>query len=154
VTETLLDPQVDVEALARHETAHGVAGRVYGIRVHDCHLRTSLLGQVRDGGTTIDERGVRMVGRWDGFAVLLFAGLTAQLCYLDLTGHLTTRVQRLLEEANRGDWEDWLEIRSLCRITEDTARRRAEQMVTRQWDRIDRAGARLAARKHLAGAEL
>lgn len=156
MTDELTD-ELDRLGVAHHEVAHAVSARLAGLRVSSLHIDVSgWNGEVLGGHAMIDvpnkDAPVALV---DGFAVMLFAGLTAQLKFLDAAGVLDGRLQSRLEERTAdgedSDYGRWLKVRRSCSVTESQARARAVSLVDAHWPRITRRAELLRTRTTVAG---
>lgn len=149
-----LTDAIDTLGLAFHEVGHGLAARAGGMAVRRLRLERSWSGRVTCGYTLLKQpepdAGQKL---WRGYAVMLFAGITAQTRYLDQAGVLTSRVQAVLDK-NTSDFEDWLEHRHLCGLTESAARRAANSFCDQHWPRMTRLAERLTTNYQLAGSAL
>src|SRR5689334_22120055 len=149
-----LTDAIDTLGLAYHEVGHGLVARASGMAVRRLRLERSWSGRVTCGYTLLKQpepdAGTTV---WRGYAVMLFAGVTAQTRYLDQAGDLTSRVQAVLDK-NTGDFEDWLQHRHLCGITESAARRAAAAYCDTHWPRMTRLAERLATNFQLSGSAL
>lgn len=155
-----LTPEIDRLGVAHHEVGHAVAARLAGFRVVSLHIDLSTwLGALEGGHTMIaTPREDAEPSVFDGFAVMLFAGLTAQLKFLDGAGVLTGRLQSRLEgrtsDGKDSDYGIWLEVRSSCSVTESQARARAAALVDGHWQRITRRAELLRTANRVEGSRV
>lgn len=147
---------IDAMGVAFHEVGHGLAGRLGGMHVRRLRIERSWwTGKVSCGYALIDALPPDAPRKqWQAYAVMLFAGQTAQLRYLDQAGVLTSAVQSWVERGASGDFQFWLDDRVRTGMNESAARRAAEKFCDQHWLRMTRLAARLAVRMHLAGSAL
>lgn len=151
-----LTDEIDTLGVAFHEVGHGLAGRLGGMPVKRLRIERSWwTGKVSCGYTTLDpptpDAPVKL---WQAYAVMLFAGQTAQLRYLDQAGVLTGELHSRIETGSAGDYQYWLDDRARTGMTEADARRGAEKFCDRHWPRMTRLAERLASAMRLAGSAL
>lgn len=147
---------IDTMGVAFHEVGHGLAGRLGGMHVRRLRIERSWwTGKVSCGYALIDSLAPDAPQKlWQAYAVMLFAGQTAQLRYLDQAGVLTSAVHSWVERGASGDFQFWLDDRARIGMTESAARRAAEQFCDQHWPRMTRLAERLASRMRLAGSAL
>lgn len=144
-------PPLDELCISAHEIGHALAFHLVGIQVHRVQFTRSLWNGVLHGATSIPA-GEIPDEQLDGFAVGLLAGMEADARCRTQYGGLDLGTAR--EQAAWGGESDRAEFRTIrgrLGLTESQARRQAENLVARHWDRIDRIATKLARRKQLSG---
>jgi hypothetical protein len=151
-----LTDEIDTLGVAFHEVGHGLAGRLGGMRVKRLRIERSWwTGKVSCGYTLLDPPTPdATVSSWQAYAVMLFAGQTAQLRYLDQAGVLTAELNAWVERGAAGDFQYWLDDKARTGMTEGDARRAAHNFCERHWPRLTALAERLARRMQLAGSAL
>lgn len=147
---------IDTLGVAFHEVGHGLAGRLGGMRVRRLRIERSWwTGKVSCGYTVLEPPTVdASAARWRAYAVMLFAGQTAQARYLDQVGVLTSSLANRIEKGSASDFEFWLAARAHTGLTESQVRKAANDFCDRHWPRMTRLAERLARTSEMAGSAL
>lgn len=148
--------EIDRFAVACHEVGHALGARAAGLRVASVHIDFSAWdGRVRGGRARIEQpEPDAPTAVMDGFAVMLFAGVAAELRYLDQAGVLDRRMLAATERSAASDYQWWLSARSRCSISEQQARARASALIEAQWGRLVGRAELLLTRPRLAGSRI
>lgn len=151
-----LTDEIDTLGVAMHEVGHGLAGRLGGMPVTRLRIERSWwTGKISCGYTLLHPpMPDAPTTLWQAYAVMLFAGQTAQQRFYDQAGVLTSAVQAEVERGASGDFQFWLADRARTGMTEDAARRAAEKFCDKHWVRMTRLAERLASKMQLAGSAL
>lgn len=154
--KTEFTDDIDTLGVAFHEVGHGLAGRLGGMPVRRLRIERSWwTGNVRCGYTVLEPPAPDApITAWRAYAVMLFAGHTAQLRYLDSAGVLTRTIHDRVENGSRGDFEYWLADKARTGLGETAARRAADAFCDQHWPRMTRLAERLAATEQMAGSAL
>ena len=147
---------IDTLGVAYHEVGHGLAGRLGGMKVRRLRIERSWwTGNVSCGYTVLDPPAPDAgTTAWQAYAVMLFAGQTAQLRHLDNAGVLTPALHARIENGAASDYQFWLDDRARCKFTESDARRAADKFCDRHWPRMTKLAERLARTAQLSGSAL
>lgn len=151
-----LTDTIDTLGVAFHEAGHGLAGHLGGMPVKRLRIERSWwTGKVSCGYTLLHPPTPEAPrSLWQAYAVMLFAGQTAQLRFLDQAGVLTSEIHSRIETGSATDFQFWLDDHARTGMTENAARRGAQAFCDRHWPRLTALAERLAARMQLAGSAL
>ncbi len=152
-----LTDDIDTLGVAFHEVGHGLAAVKGGMPVKRLRVERSWwTGKVSCGYTLLNPPAPDAPADvWKAYAVMLFAGQTAQARFYEQAGVLTSAVAARIERGSAGDFQFWLDDRARTGgMTEGQARRAAASFCERHWPRLTELAERLATRMTLAGSAL
>lgn len=151
-----LTDEIDTLGVAFHEVGHGLAAVKGGMAVKRLRIERSWwTGKVSCGYTLLDPPATDAPkSRWQAYAVMLFAGATAQLRFYEQAGVLTSAVHANVERGAAGDFQFWLDDSARTGMTESAARCAAQKFCDRHWPSMTSLAERLASRMQLAGSAL